>query len=390
MDNKIETNCLISVIVPIYNVEKYLNKCISSIINQTYKNLQIILVDDGSTDLSGSICDKFADLDKRVQVIHKNNSGLVSARKCGLAIAKGDFIGFIDGDDYADEEMYHILLMSLLDSKADFIHTGFYEGNNEKTRFEEGLIDLNHERLEKLCQFTLDIRSNKLLLPSIWSKLFRASLIKKCYKKVPDGQSYGEDLICFCACILESNNFLLKKTCHYHYTVRDNSISHKNNIQNMIEIFNLYNSLCDLLQEYKSYDKLKTIMYDYLKFNILGCIKSINKDDFQVVQYRFPTPEVIQGKKIVIYGAGMVGKDYYAQICRYSQVRVVAWVDKYYEKYNYEYIQILGIEDIKYLEFDHIIIAVKSQEEADKIRKDLILRLIDKEKIFWCEPQCLV
>ena len=102
-------NGLISVIVPVYNVESYLEKCIDSIIHQTYKNLEIILVDDGSTDNSGKICDVYKEKDSRIKVIHKQNRGLSSARNCGLEIAKGEYIGFVDGDDYIAEDMYALL-----------------------------------------------------------------------------------------------------------------------------------------------------------------------------------------------------------------------------------------------------------------------------------------
>ena len=100
---------LISIIVPVYNVEKYVEKCINSIINQTYKNLQIILVDDGSKDNSGKICDEFKLKDNRIEVIHKNNGGLSDARNAGLKLAKGDYIGFVDSDDYIEADMYETL-----------------------------------------------------------------------------------------------------------------------------------------------------------------------------------------------------------------------------------------------------------------------------------------
>ena len=101
-------NSLISVIVPVFNIDKYISKCIESIMEQTYKNLQIILVDDGSTDTSGEICDRYAKKDIRIQVIHKKNGGLVSARNAGLEAAAGEYVGFVDGDDYIDIGFYEV------------------------------------------------------------------------------------------------------------------------------------------------------------------------------------------------------------------------------------------------------------------------------------------
>lgn len=112
---------LISVIIPVYNVQPYLKQCIESIINQTYKNLEIILVDDGSTDESGSICDSYALQDKRIRVIHQENMGLSSARNTGIDSANGDFISFIDSDDYVDPDLYQILHDKVVEYNLDII-----------------------------------------------------------------------------------------------------------------------------------------------------------------------------------------------------------------------------------------------------------------------------
>lgn len=116
---------LVSVIVPVYNVEKYIRKCIESIITQTYTNLDIILIDDGSTDKSGKICDEYEKLDTRITVIHKKNGGLSSARNSGLDIAKGKYIGFVDSDDYISIDMYEVLLRYMED-EVDIVACGRY------------------------------------------------------------------------------------------------------------------------------------------------------------------------------------------------------------------------------------------------------------------------
>ena len=110
---------LISVIVPIYNVEKYLDRCVDSIINQTYKNLEIILVDDGSPDNCLAICDSWAEKDRRIKVIHKENGGVSSARNSALDIASGDYIGFVDSDDWIEPDMYEILIKNAKKYDAD-------------------------------------------------------------------------------------------------------------------------------------------------------------------------------------------------------------------------------------------------------------------------------
>ena len=118
---------LVSVIVPIYKVEKYLNKCVDSIINQSYKNLEIILVDDGSPDKCGEICDKYAEKDSRVKVIHKENGGLSDARNAGIDIAKGDYLLFVDSDDWITSNICEVLIKNANDNLSDIIACNQYE-----------------------------------------------------------------------------------------------------------------------------------------------------------------------------------------------------------------------------------------------------------------------
>lgn len=115
------TQPLLSVIVPVYNVEQYLHQCVDSIIGQTYKNLEIILVNDGSTDGSGAICDEYATKDSRVRVIHKENGGQSSARNIGISISSGEYTTFVDSDDWLELDMYQVLIKQLLDTSADVI-----------------------------------------------------------------------------------------------------------------------------------------------------------------------------------------------------------------------------------------------------------------------------
>ena len=119
-------DALITVIVPVYNVAPYLEKCIESILNQTYEKLEVLLVDDSSTDASGRICDRYAGLDQRIRVIHKENGGLVTARKEGLVHAKGEYVGFVDSDDYIDAEFYELLFQGLTEEDADISQMGYW------------------------------------------------------------------------------------------------------------------------------------------------------------------------------------------------------------------------------------------------------------------------
>lgn len=170
-------NKLISVIVPVYNVEHYLNRCVDSILAQTYSDLEILLVDDGSTDNSGAICDAYARQDARVQVIHKKNAGQAAARNDAIDIARGSYLGFVDSDDFIDCRMFEILYQDLTEHDAQISIVTFQEFTEEKeVTVSRNLMSIECQAGEKILQ--------KLLLEEkigdfSWNKLYRRELFKE-------------------------------------------------------------------------------------------------------------------------------------------------------------------------------------------------------------------
>ena len=164
-----ENNILVSVIVPVYNVENYIEKCLESIVNQTYKNLQIILVDDGSTDKSGEICDKYVKMDERVEVIHKENNGLVSARKSGIVRAKGIYTVNVDGDDWIETDAIEKYVMISNKYHPDIImvtsHYNDYEASqNIINRYhQEGLVNYTEYEMNIFPYFLEDDDNGRVL-----------------------------------------------------------------------------------------------------------------------------------------------------------------------------------------------------------------------------------
>lgn len=161
---------LISVIVPIFNVEKYLERCIQSIVNQTYQNLEIILVDDGSPDNCPAMCDEWAEKDKRIKVIHKQNGGVSSARNAGINAASGDYIGFVDPDDAIDKTMYECMLAAIKDYNLDVCCC------NRKIVSEDGSIK------DEYCTPSGIISGNEILVCYIAKNYFFPSCVNKLYK----------------------------------------------------------------------------------------------------------------------------------------------------------------------------------------------------------------
>ena len=216
---------LISVIVPVYNVELYLRKCLDSIVGQSYRDIEILIIDDGSTDGSGSICDEYAEKDERIRVFHSENRGLSSARNLGLDEATGDWIGFVDSDDRIEPDMYEVLIDKALETKADVVECGYYIDYVSKTEnYSAGKCTISgSESVEALIRGEIKTR--------VWNKVYRSSLFNK--TRFPDGRCYED---------IATTHKLVRYSIvtgvpefFYHYIQRGNSISQSHDKQNLID-----------------------------------------------------------------------------------------------------------------------------------------------------------
>ncbi|MBE5851204.1 MAG: glycosyltransferase family 2 protein [Lachnospiraceae bacterium] len=215
---------LISVIVPIYNVEGYLNECIDSIINQTYQNLEIILVDDGSPDRSGEICDDYAERDKRITVIHKDNEGLSSARNTGIIISKGNYISFVDSDDFISEYFIEILYKAIKKTGAMISSTGyrinrFINSNDNSISFTPNadVIEIDNLSVNEALELLLyqQIPSGAPL------RLYHRDIFKDL--RFPKGWIF-EDVATVYKAFINSNSIALVDASIYAYRVREDGI----------------------------------------------------------------------------------------------------------------------------------------------------------------------
>lgn len=387
---------LISIIVPIYNVEDYVEKCIDSIMMQSYRNLQIILVDDGSTDNSGMICDIKALQDSRIQVVHKKNEGLLFARKTGVLIATGKYVGFVDGDDYIDPDMYKELWICMKQTGVDMVHSGYiYEQKGERKYhygFEEVEMDTGEQALDFLCNYVFANKEQHMTF-SIWSKLFKTDLLRKCFQKIESNVNYGEDGILLCIYILESKKVFWKKIALYHYMLRANSLTNQSVIKKIQDESVLYAKLIELFKMYNCGDLMKNAVEHRCKRNIQNLLLKdyieSECEDAWLQKYIYPEIKDLWNKRIVLYGAGEVGNNYYSQIIKYEQCSVVAWVDSVPEKYSYKYRKIWSLNDIKNIEYDIIIIAVLNEKTANEIKNMLYRNGIDGTKVKWKVPRKL-
>ena len=179
----------ISVIVSIYNIQNYIEKSVQSIQNQTYRNLEIILVDDGSTDESGKICDDFASKDSRIKVLHKKNGGLSSARNEGIKIATGEYIAFVDGDDWIDANMYENMYLALAKADAELAVCSYKQVSVQHVHDTSTDVILYFEQDEALESFIKEEQEVQIQ-NAAWNKLFRRELLKEL--RFPVGKLYEE------------------------------------------------------------------------------------------------------------------------------------------------------------------------------------------------------
>ena len=255
---------LISVIVPVYNVEKYLNRCVDSIINQTYKNLEIILVDDGSPDNCGRICDEYAKKDSRIKVIHKENSGVSSARNKGIDIAKGKWISFIDSDDWIEEDYFKLMLSSAKENDADIVLCGYkriWKNNIEEIKIRNKKDFLNSK--EYLIQ---------VLNPQTGFGFCHMKLIdKKCINKIRMNENLivAEDAMFNIQIAEKINKAVLVNKALYNYRFNENSVVKKYNNNYASNYLESMKKIKEYIIENYNDDEILQNYYNCVAFHVM-------------------------------------------------------------------------------------------------------------------------
>lgn len=238
---------MISIIIPIYKVEQYLDECVTSIINQTYKDLEIILVDDGSPDSCPQMCDEWAKKDARIKVVHKKNGGLSSARNAGLKVATGEYIGFVDSDDYVDETMYEDLMRVMnLNEKTMVVSSPIIRNTDGVfTPYKVGTYDYKDEDTISFAEY-MKLFLGMNMDATVWNKLYKREFIQTMFREGRNNEDYL--FMFYNVKYFFNSNKLLAVSAHAHYYYRDNaqSICHQaatsvnrlffDELYNMVEI----------------------------------------------------------------------------------------------------------------------------------------------------------
>ena len=223
MNTRNDEQELISIIIPVYNVAEYLPQCLESVCNQTYRNIEIILIDDGSGDGSGAICDEWKEKDTRIQVIHKENGGVSSARNEGLKTAKGALIGFVDSDDWIEPDMYEKLVAGI--QNADVVSCGYVD-----YPYGEGVPVPKGTKELPICDFpdaVIAIFERNGYFTTLWSKLFRRNAIRKGDEIIllDDTLSFGEDEVWLVTVLGNCKKISFVPEALYHWRPRAGSVT---------------------------------------------------------------------------------------------------------------------------------------------------------------------
>ena len=386
---------MISVIVPIYNVKDYLIPCIESIINQTFTDLEIILVDDGSTDGCSEICDKYQEMDSRIMVIHKENEGLVSARKAGLKAAHGSYIAYVDGDDWIEPIMYEHMYQELCRQDADIVMCGRYEDTGKISREVFHGIPEGRYGKEELINYVYpqmivgDDFFEWMIFPGLWDKLFRRKCVEMFQYMVDNRITMGEDAACTYPCLLNADSIYIIHQCLYHYRQTTSSMVKKvqsNEIeQERFQI--LYQSVNKCFEQYAGIFDVREQWKKYVLFLMLPRADTLSKD-FENLEYLFPFYQVKKGSSIILYGAGTYGQRLYQYFKKSRFCSVSAWVDR-----NYIQLSEMGLEVVNPLVIPqkkcNVIVIANTYKKSRTLLYQELCEKYPEKRIYTIDEKCI-
>lgn len=307
LNNKVDSSLKVSVIVPVYNVEKYLERCLNSILNQTYKNLEIICVNDGSTDKSLCILEKFASDDNRFKIINKSNGGLSSARNAGLAIASGQFAFFLDSDDWIDKETIFDMLDKAVTYNVDSVVCNVINipENNSCIPICKSNQAWVNSYLKEEGTYFLSKNLKKELLSLSCNKLYKMDIIRKYNVKFPVGIIHEDEVFLWAYFIHTSKYYFIPKNYYNYFRHKDSIMGQKNNSLRTLDIFVVHEFIYDIVLKYKDIKDYKFIL-------ALNYIVSINKFFSETKEeYKEKALELIKKYELEINKNNILIKIYY-------------------------------------------------------------------------------
>lgn len=396
---------LVSVIMPVYCVEKYLRQSIDSICKQTYEKLEIILIDDGSPDSCGYICDEYASKDLRIKVIHKENGGLSSARNIGLDTATGEYVVFVDTDDTVHPEFIESLfgLCKLYDcdiAQCDFLAVKENSLELPLNPQQTILIKSNRQAIHELCGGKESVKYTV-----VWNKIYKRELFDNI--RFPIGKIHEDEFTTYLV-LWKAKKIVVTNQYLYYYLQRTDSITRERFNIRQLDVLEAFKGRVKFLEENKLYSdyyitltKLINLIEKYyilVKDNISNCRNiccellkeeedfkkklsmSITEEKNLQYQEMVKRHSFTKETRIVLYGAGKWGYRYYQLINDNQCGKIVGWVDNSWYSIEYE-IPVTPLDSLLKITYDFIIIAIESETVQEEVFNNLISWGIEQEKI---------
>lgn len=433
---------LVSVVIPTYNAERYLEENIQSLLEQTYTNIELIYVNDGSLDMSEDILERHRINDKRIRIIKQKNSGAASARNNGIRNAKGKYILILDADDFFDVNMIKMSVKRAEEQNADIVIFNGYRFDQITGEYSDLPGAINRNVMPERENFNAkDCQDDIFQITGywVWNKLYRLEYIREhdiLFQEIPliDDAFFNVCALALAKIITvldkqlvfyrmnnsSSKSFSYKRRAQYLYeahryimeefkkrgiyddyriSIYKGAINHYKFMLNRIEEYELYaqafDSIKEYLQELNAFETVKTSekLKNYSDF--MESVEEYSAAQFLFADYRnkrkylprfvFPYELVNISSHVVLYGAGAVGHYFYAQNMVKNYCKIVAWLDKNFQNFD-KNLGIKAPDCIVGIKYDYVLIAIETEEIANKIKMWLLGQGVEEKKILWKRP----
>lgn len=389
---------LLTVIVPVYNVERYLARCVESILHQNYSKLDVILIDDGSTDGSGEMCDRYAKMDERVKVIHCKNSGVVSSRVKGLECASGEVVTFVDSDDWIEPDMYSCMMDVYRRHNPDIVSSGLII-EDETGRVIQQEFDLYdkgmylakqiREVIVKEMMWSEDYGKRRIT-SSVCNKIFKLEMLKWVTSDIDVNLTIGEDAAITYPYIARSRSIFIINRGWYHYVKRRFSMISAHSLKSFEAILKFKNYMKKIFVYDEKLDDIAWQLQQYVNVFLLEVINGVYEVEMEKIRFVFPYELIPAGSNIVLYGMGQVGTSYWHCLHGGEYINQVICVDKNYNRFTNEQMTIYDPAVIYEKDYDYIVIAVENEDWVKEIRENLLKNNICEKKIVWKKPKRII
>lgn len=388
---------LISIIVPVYNTESYLRQCLDSLRGQTHNKMEVILVDDGSQDRSGEICEEYSGKDRRFFTLHQKHAGALAARITGLRFARGAYVGFVDSDDWVDRNAYHemygriknsgaqmaVCMMNIWDEvlqSAGAVRSPVREGYYSSCRDKGILRNL----------FFKDGFAGDGLSLNLSDKLTERTLLLNNLEHVDSRLHYFEDISLALLCMMEAEGIEVCGQPFYYYRQRKDSLCHSSDPAYLEQVGIFYRSVYPAVRAY-SPELLARLRAYVADRAVYGINHMMGLELLHELPYYLPPfGKIGAGERIALYGAGEVGKSYRRILELTRPGQVVLWADKRHVRLSEAGFAVVAPEALARSTYDRILIAVKYQSSAEMIKGELCSMGFAPGIILWEPPESVI